>query len=795
MKGIKTGLALMLALGGSPFAYANITFTVTTFSDEVDANLSDGLCLTASSTCSLRAAIQEANLRDAATTTTIEIPNSGIYYLGGQLGDGEDDALTGDLDVKRRVVINGAGSDLVAIDGQLADRIFDVKPAANLTVNDVTIRNGHNIVPVVNQDLIAVTEISQLDGGGGIKVVEGALVLNRVNLTGNAAGGLGGGIDSRSSNVTINASLISDNRVAGFGGGISNMNGRLLINDSSITRNRNSSSPDLIFGGGIFNSGDVNSLEINRTTIAENSAFRDGGGIYHQIGGLLITNSTISGNEAGRWGGGLFNANTTPLYAVQLQHVTIADNDAWGNVREISQIFEPTDPKGGGLYNRSQAGGGGFIQLYNSLVVLNGEGGDCFNDLNSPPAFLEKMGTVVGDATCLNAGEAAPTVILDAGTIGMWPLLGDNGGATQTHALLAGSIAIDAADGEFCPNHDQRKYGPRGISSCDSGAFEYGATDFGEPLVTPALPYSGGTTPPPPSTPPTTPTNALPQAFDLLIVVPYEGAVDAEVTAIDPDNDLEYLTFVQKQPAKGVVSWSASNDGTFTYAANAGESGVDSFGFSACEVAGDGICSQATVNVVINEPSVESRVIATLEPNNTSAVSPVTVISESDLLATMSDPDFAYPLGAMFFDVTDVVPDAGVDTITVTLHLPATMVIAPDAVVRKMNQFGIWSTLSTVPSSTESSAVFDAAARTVTLVLRDNDIFDLNSANGVISDPVALGVSTTTAPVATSGSEATSSPAPTADESGGGGISGPGWLVSLLFLALWRRRVVSRNPH
>ena len=58
-----------------------------------------------------------------------------------------------------------------------------------------------------------------------------------------------------------------------------------------------------------------------------------------------------------------------------------------------------------------------------------------------------------------------------------WP---DNGGPTQTHALLAGSPAIDAGDNVSVPATDQRGLGfPRkkdgnfnGVAVADIGAFE-----------------------------------------------------------------------------------------------------------------------------------------------------------------------------------------------------------------------------------------------------------------------------------------------------------------------------------
>ena len=51
--------------------------------------------------------------------------------------------------------------------------------------------------------------------------------------------------------------------------------------------------------------------------------------------------------------------------------------------------------------------------------------------------------------------------------------LADNGGFTQTHALGAGSSAIDAGDPSFCPATDQRGVVRPIGSGCDIGAYEY----------------------------------------------------------------------------------------------------------------------------------------------------------------------------------------------------------------------------------------------------------------------------------------------------------------------------------
>ena len=55
------------------------------------------------------------------------------------------------------------------------------------------------------------------------------------------------------------------------------------------------------------------------------------------------------------------------------------------------------------------------------------------------------------------------------------PLLGplaDNGGPTETQALLPGSPAIDAGAAEGCPQHDQRGIARPQGAGCDIGAFE-----------------------------------------------------------------------------------------------------------------------------------------------------------------------------------------------------------------------------------------------------------------------------------------------------------------------------------
>src|SRR5207248_11497573 len=103
-------------------------FTVTTPADVIDP--ADGVL-------SLREAVRAANA--LAGADTINVP-AGTYRLT-LTGAGEDAALTGDLDVTDAVAVRGDGPALTVIDGNAADRVFDLRAGA-VTLTGLTVRNG-----------------------------------------------------------------------------------------------------------------------------------------------------------------------------------------------------------------------------------------------------------------------------------------------------------------------------------------------------------------------------------------------------------------------------------------------------------------------------------------------------------------------------------------------------------------------------------------------------------------------------------------------------------------------------
>jgi CSLREA domain-containing protein len=261
--------------------------------------------------------------------------------------------------------------------------------------------------------------------GGGI-YNNGYLWIENGTLSGNTAEDYGGGILNEWS-LTVTSSTFSGNSASNRAGGIYN-EGDLTVTSSTL------SGSSAINGGGVYN---VGNLSVTSSTLSGNSAI-NGGGIANE-GSLIVTNSTLSGNSATTAGGGIANGG----YLLALNS-TLSGNSA---------------SNGGGIINYTT------LNYANTIIANSTSGGDCYNDGGT-------MG--LNNTNLVENGSCSATLSGD-------PKLGalaNNGGPTQTMALLAGSPAIDAGNNAVCSadpdNLDQRGVTRPQGSRCDIGAYEAG---------------------------------------------------------------------------------------------------------------------------------------------------------------------------------------------------------------------------------------------------------------------------------------------------------------------------------
>jgi hypothetical protein len=437
------------------------------------------------------------------------------------------------------------------------------------------------------------------NGGAGIWST-GALTVARTQLVnnlsegGNASvgggplGGYGGGICNWGGTATVTACTLTGNQAAEGGGLYSGgwtSTGTLTVSGCTVSGNR-----AVADGGGLSASG---TAQVTGCSITNNTAVSDGGGMVCSIGTLTLSGSTLAGNQAGdRYdygeGGGLWVRLLTATL-VSITNCTIANNSAVGpgaggglyvvSSTALNQVLTVvgstvagnwTDGTGGGFYvsasvrtaltltvvgstvagNRAGGAGGGLWvgathtqATLTSTLVAGNTAATAGPDISGP--FLATSAyNLIGDGS----GASGLTDGVNGNQVGtaaspLDPRLGplqDNGGPTQTMALLPGSPALNAGDPAQLGVADQR--GVVRSGGVNIGAYQASASAF--VLTAPATATAG---------------------------VPF----DVTVTAVDPfgQTALGYtgtVTFRTTDPDPGVILpadylFTASDQGTHTF--------------------------------------------------------------------------------------------------------------------------------------------------------------------------------------------------------------------------------------
>ena len=376
---------------------------------------SDRITNSATRGCTLREAIESLN-----TGTVV----AGCVNSGGTFGSSDTVDLTGrsrlirlrgeQIDINAPMTINGPGAHKLRISGKNVSRIFRVLHGSPTTISGLTLTQG-------------------LEYEGGAVMSFSDFTLTDCIVSENAANQYGGGVFVSGGTATLINSTVSGNSLAdpgSFGGGVTATN--VTLTNSTVSGNSAAN------GGGVSTNG--GNLTLTNSTVSGNAATAAAGGVSVLGGNVTLTNSTVSGNSAASTGGLEVVGNAT------LINSTVAFNDSTNNGFH-------------GVYRS------GTLTLTNSLIVGTGTGCHAPADTNTA--------SLATDASC--TGAATP---IDGITgINLGPLA-DNGGTTQTHALLQGSVAIDTGNAGACQATDQRGAtraldgDNSGSSVCDVGAFE-----------------------------------------------------------------------------------------------------------------------------------------------------------------------------------------------------------------------------------------------------------------------------------------------------------------------------------
>lgn len=409
------------------------TFTVTKTADTAD-----GTC---DADCSLREAVIAANANAGADDITLP---AGTYLLDiDPNGAGEDASARGDLDITDELILSGAGAATTIIDGAGIDRVIEMPGNTTVEISGVTIQNG---------------DAGSRDGGG-IRNRNGVLKLTDCVIRDNKVPfGCSGGMYFNGDALIMRNTIITRNQASEVGGLLFETRGvESTIVNSTVSENTATS-----IGGIGVSLGDSGKLTITNSTISGNVAEEFVAGIYADVSGgtLSLVNSTISGNTLA--GNGCVATFDVSEGEAKLINCTVTDNTAEEVGTCTIEIF-------------------GRVVLDSTIIAGNSPSeAECFDG----GANLVSLGhNIASDSSC---NLTDPTDLPNT-TVALGPLQ-DNGGPTETHALLSsGSVAVDAAGNLDCTLTDQRGRlradgDGDGSIACDIGAFEFDGDPVAPPL-------------------------------------------------------------------------------------------------------------------------------------------------------------------------------------------------------------------------------------------------------------------------------------------------------------------------
>jgi len=356
-------------------------------------------------------------------------------------------------------------------------------PTFFATAKTITLTSGAmGISDPVNIVGPGASKVTVAGNNGQIFTMNGAtgfsVTMSGMTLSGAVANGDGGAVNNTNANATFNDMVFDSNNATANGGAIYANGGAVVVNNSTFNKNSSGASGgavtidgsaagtfnnvtfsanNSVTGGGI---GFINGSLLIESSLFVNNTATDGGGIgtvanpiVGTLSGFVVRNSTFSGNEAANTGGAI---QANQLGTLFLHNSTVT--------KSKSSL--------GAVYHTDNNNPPGFVNIESSIITDNITTGTEAN-LN----FTSTLGNMVINNSAVFSVTGAFT---GSGNLPLAtdykldPTLANNGGPTQTHALLAGSPAINTGSNPASLAFDQRGPGFARTSGAgtDMGAFE-----------------------------------------------------------------------------------------------------------------------------------------------------------------------------------------------------------------------------------------------------------------------------------------------------------------------------------
>ena len=474
-------------------------------------------------TCTLIDAINTANTNLIESDCevgvgpdTIVLPTNHVAsYSAGQFsylsiaGYNYDSALP---TITSDITLQGSGTALIERAGTVDEfRILAVEAYAKLTLDSITLRGGklsgynssgagiyaREAYITINNSAIS---SNSANWAAGIDLqYSGYFMMSNSTVSDNVSGESGGGVYAfYPASFSITDSSITGNSSGAFGAGIAIVGDDAVasITGGSITYNVANTGSEYGLGGGIYvfdvslNIGEVrvsdNSayigggihaddsvIEINKSTLSENTALYGGGGVYLSDSNIEIIQSTISTNLTDAQGGGVLHMGGIGS-SFKLSNSTVSGNAAYtGSALYLGA--ETKELRSSTIYNNSASGleldaasvlSSAVPTVLVNTIIAGSSNADCYFGVGTP--IIVNNSSWFEDSSCDGIGQGKP--LLNA--------LADNNeglpNSTLTHSPSFGSGVLNGGDAGVCALYgaaDQRG-AQRGALSCDIGAVE-----------------------------------------------------------------------------------------------------------------------------------------------------------------------------------------------------------------------------------------------------------------------------------------------------------------------------------